>query len=585
MINVRRQKMTDFENSFTQDGFTMKLWRGERMCLLAFDVEQPEDDFVGFAIKVKNPGKNSFYTLRNRLSFSYDSSGADPVTGKRVYLSTDSPFQKFRWIDFPPDGTHGVYSYRATKMHMGKDGKVKPGTSIDLDITIEPETYDGFLDVGFTRNFASSQAFLDRCSDCSKVIPANADDGLEFTKLPGDIYSWMGFEAYDLVFSILDEAVNDKEIELDVLAYDLNEGDIVSRLQQLGPRLRIVIDDSSSTDDDQIKGHGSSESAESKAAARLGQTAGDDHIRRTHLGNLQHNKIFILKRAGTPFKVLTGSTNFSYRGLYIQANNVLVFHSPEIAQLYGRVFDLIFSAPDLFKSNVLAATWHLIKEEAEPAVHCCFAPHKSSGLSLSPLGGAVDQATSSVLYSIAFLNQIRSGPTKQAFDRLMERPVFSYGISDKAGKLQVRKPDGSTGLVSFAYLASKAPEPFRSEWSGGKGIHLHHKFVVIDFNQPTAKVFTGSSNFAPSGEEGNGDNLIMIQDRKIAVSFAIEALRVFDHLHFRCDMYDAAKKAGKNKPDPIVLAKPRSMTGKPAWFESYYEHGSQHERDRLLFSK
>jgi phosphatidylserine/phosphatidylglycerophosphate/cardiolipin synthase-like enzyme len=109
--------------------------------------------------------------------------------------------------------------------------------------------------------------------------------------------------------------------------------------------------------------------------------------------------------------------------------------------------------------------------------------------------------------------------------------------------------------------------------------------VVIDFNLPTAKVFTGSSNFAPSGEEGNGDNLIMIQDRKIAVAFAIEALRIFDHLHFRCNMSETAKIAGRKKPDPIVLDKPRSMTGLPAWFERYYEHGSQRERDRLLFSR
>lgn len=34
----------------TRSGFAIKLWRGERMCLLGFDVEKPEEDFVGFAI-------------------------------------------------------------------------------------------------------------------------------------------------------------------------------------------------------------------------------------------------------------------------------------------------------------------------------------------------------------------------------------------------------------------------------------------------------------------------------------------------------------------------------------------------------
>jgi phosphatidylserine/phosphatidylglycerophosphate/cardiolipin synthase-like enzyme len=226
-----------------------------------------------------------------------------------------------------------------------------------------------------------------------------------------------------------------------------------------------------------------------------------------------------------------------------------------------------------------------VQTPGNPAVHCCFAPHKSPDLALNPVRGAVDLASSSVFYSIAFLNQIKTGPTKDAFDRLIKRPVFSYGISDKKGELEVRKPDGSTGLVSFAYLAENAPEPFKTEWSGGKGINVHHKFVVTDFNLPTAKVFTGSSNFAQSGEEDNGDNLIMIEDRKIAVSYAIEALRIFDHLHFRTSMSDASKAGKKEKPKPITLQKPRSFTGKPSWFERYYVAGSHHERDRLLFSR
>jgi phosphatidylserine/phosphatidylglycerophosphate/cardiolipin synthase-like enzyme len=167
----------------------------------------------------------------------------------------------------------------------------------------------------------------------------------------------------------------------------------------------------------------------------------------------------------------------------------------------------------------------------------------------------------------------------------MTRPIFSYGIADKASGLEIRKPDGSTGLVDFAYLAANAPEPFKSEWSGGSGINVHHKFVVTDFNLPTAKIFTGSSNLAPSGEEGNGDHLIMMEDRKLAVAYAIEALRVFDHLHFRSRMKAAGKKPGKaaKKPAALHLWKPTAISGKPAWFEEYYVADSQLERDRTLF--
>ena len=170
----------------------------------------------------------------------------------------------------------------------------------------------------------------------------------------------------------------------------------------------------------------------------------------------------------------------------------------------------------------------------------------------------------------------------------MTKPVFSYGVVDSRGKLEIKKPDGSIGLVDFAYLAKTAPQPFKSEWSGGKGINVHHKFVVTDFNLPNAKVFTGSSNLAPSGEEGNGDQLIMIEDQKVAVGYAIEALRIFDHLHFRSRMRDALKapKGGTatKAADKLTLRKPRAISTQPAWFEEYYVVGSQRERDRKLFS-
>jgi len=149
--------------------------------------------------------------------------------------------------------------------------------------------------------------------------------------------------------------------------------------------------------------------------------------------------------------------------------------------------------------------------------------------------------------------------------------------------MPLNKPDGSAGLVDFNSLAAHSPPPFRDEWSGGAGINIHHKFVVTDFNLPTAKVFTGSSNLAPSGEAGNGDHLLMIEDGRVATSYAIEALRVFDHLHFRDSMKQAAD--AHRSVDTLKLAKPTAISGKPAWFERYYRPGTQRALDRALFSR
>jgi len=566
--------MSDFTNSKSIDGLSVKLWRGERMVLIGMDVNDPEPDFVGFSIEEQSPGSNAFVALRNRLNFSYGNQPASKaVNGFRNFPSTDAPFQKFRWVQFPFDPKVGEYTYRVTKKHMKPDGTLVSGTSITLDIYLDIVIYDGFLDVGFTRNFASSQAYVDKYGNNPNVIPADPVQGLDFKKVKGDVYNWLGFEAGQLIFDFLKDVAGDETLDLDFFAYDLNEPDIVDSLEKIGGRLRAIIDDSGE--------HKPDTSAESQAAERLIASAGADNVKRMHFKGLQHNKVLIAKRNGEAVKVLFGSTNFSFRGIYIQANNAVVFRSPKAAALFEQVFDRAFNNPKNFSSDPISTQWQLLQVEGKPPVHFCFSPHSDSGLSLNPLGSAIDQATSSVFFSIAFLNQAKSGAVREAIDRLMQKNVFSYGISDRAGGLEVNKPDGTTGIVDFAFLAKNAPEPFKSEWSGGQGIHEHHKFVVTDFSLPTAKVFTGSSNLSVNGEEKNGDNLVMIEDPKVATSYAIEALRIFDHLHFRSRMMDATR-AGNT--EALVLKKPEAMSGKPAWFEKFYVAGSQAESDRKLFS-
>ncbi len=73
-------------------------------------------------------------------------------------------------------------------MHMPTDGVVQKGTSIELEISLDPVTHHDFVDVGFTRGFASSQAFLDKFppgTNMTKVgatiIPSPANTGLAFT--------------------------------------------------------------------------------------------------------------------------------------------------------------------------------------------------------------------------------------------------------------------------------------------------------------------------------------------------------------------------------------------------------------------
>lgn len=266
------------------------------------------------------------------------------------------------------------------------------------------------------------------------------------------------------------------------------------------------------------------------------------------------------------------------RGLYIQANNALVFDDEAVAGKYGELFEAYWTLPKKFRQNPLSQQWWVVRDDDDSRVSLCFSPHSDSDVSLEPVAQAIENAESSVLYSIVFLNQL-TGRVREALDELVQRSLFSYGVAQRVGGLTVTKPDGARGLLPFAYLAENVPEPFKSEWSGwteGHSNMVHHKFLVTDFNGDRPTVYTGSSNMARGGEEQNGDNLICIEDRKVAISYAIEALRLFDHFHFRVGAQDAEAL------DTLRLARP-PQTGEKTWFAQYYRPGHVKERDRKLF--
>ena len=107
---------------------------------------------------------------------------------------------------------------------------------------------------------------------------------------------------------------------------------------------------------------------------------------------------------------------------------------------------------------------------------------------------------------------------------------------------------------------------------------MHHKFVVIDFDKPTARVYLGSYNFSIPADEKNGENLLLIRDRRVAVSYTIEALRIFDHYHFRVAQQQA-KKARKK----LQLARPPGKAGEKPWWDEDFTNARK-IRDRELFA-
>ncbi len=158
--------------------------------------------------------------------------------------------------------------------------------------------------------------------------------------------------------------------------------------------------------------------------------------------------------------------------------------------------------------------------------------------------------------------------------------MFSFGVSDHdVGVLRLKNPSGLVRVVYPSALGKVLPPPFKPEQTGGGGTRMHHKFVVIDFDQPTARVYFGSFNFSKAADDSNGENLTLVKDRRIATSFMIEAVRIFDHYAFRV----ARAKAQKDKK-PLNLQRPPRAAGEKPWWDRFYTDAAK-SKDRELFGE
>lgn len=553
--------------------FTLKIHRGDGMALLAMNwrTGQPPDNFAGFAIEYTEPGGTTFYPLQNRMTFA-DASKTD----KNRFSTRVSPIQKFRWVHFPRNANlAGPFTYRVTPVFADSEGKLNYGDAQEAAIELRRETYPGVLNVAFTRGFISSQAFVDKYEpfgDVRTLLPAKAADGLTFTPThpkAAEALPWMGFEARTSILTLLDQAIADPQATVRVVAYDLNEPEVVTRLEHLTTRLRVIVDDSGE--------HKSAGSAENAAAARLVISAGTANVKRQHMRGLQHNKTIIVDSPSLK-TVLCGSTNFSWRGFYVQNNNAVTMTGPDAVTIFGAAFEAYWTKPPSAFGTTSAASWHDLKLQGVDA-SVAFSPHAASNALLASIGDDIEHhTTSSLLYSLAFLYQT-PGPIKNAIKTVTAtNGIFVYGMSDrKVGGITLQKPSGNLAPVYPAALGKDVPPPFKSEPTGGGGIRMHHKFVVIDFDKPTARVYLGSYNFSSQADIGNGENLVLIRDRRVAVSYMIQAIAMFDHYHFRVD-----EAASKKKKKPLQLRKPPKTAKELPWFKQYYTD-QQKAADRELF--
>ncbi len=553
------------------DGLTLKAYRGQNAVLLAFDVEESlVEQLAGFAVQYGPPG-DSLRWINSRLSFE-EPIGSE-ARSARTRPTNVAPIQSFHLVHPLPDVVPGDFTYSATAMlfarSTGTDLIAGPTATVQLELMRRSQRN---FELGFTRGSLEPEAYAERFGDAA-IVPRSP--AIDFDTAPFQAaYEWLGSDARRLVFAVLEEAVNDPATTLDVFAFDLDEPDVIRRLAALGPRLRIFLDDAEI--------HAKAGTSESQARALLAASAGPDHVKAGHFRRFAHSKVLILRRQGTPVKVLAGSANFTVRGLYAQTNSVFVLDDARAAGLYAQAFEQAWLDPSKFAASDVAAGWFDVTGDGLPDCSISFSPHGHANVALDQIASAIAHASSSVLFSAVNLNLNRTGgPVARAILDLPQRQgLYAVGLIPQAG----------SGAVAATQTETGSPFVRVADASASRRT-INTAFVVCDFNETSPVVFAGSSNFAAGGEAQNGDNIVAFRDREVATAFAVKAMQLVEHHRFLAATRAATTQAATTRaattraattqagPEqrPLLLSGPGER-----WAAAYFDPSSSRYLERTL---
>jgi PLD-like domain len=593
---------------------TVVAYAGDAKTLLAFDLtKQRAKRLAGFTIECRPKGQDPYY-LYNSLRFEHPENHAQDAS-EPASSSINAPLHKFRWLHVPGSVHQGLqpfygpYTYVVTPRYFDDQGSLQPldpSLSASIDVDVAPFKTKS-LELGFTRGYTQSQGFVNHFGLKALIRPKDKQLLFDTSQPAGtnaagqqysyaDEYEWLGFTAREKIFDLLNEVLANEGLRLDMFAYDLNEPDLITILLELAKRgrIRIILDNAG------LHHSVAKPKPEDQFETLFREAAkAPAEIRRGHFSRYAHDKVLIVSDAAGSKKVLTGSTNFSVTGFYVNSNHVLLFADTGVASKYAELFE------DVWNGNVREAAYLRSPLASEtfsagngitPPIKITFAPHSQEFATeiLDGIASRIEkegkkgQRVGSVLFAVMAIDNGTS-PVYAALNSVhANERIFSFGISDNPNGIALYRPGRKTGvLVTGKPVRTQLPPPFSQVPNVGAGHQIHHKFVVCGFNGADPVVYCGSSNLALGGEQLNGDNLLEIRDPDVVTAFAIEALALVDHFQF----LDRTARG----PKPKTTAPPASkqaaavfagwfLSTSDKWTDAYFDPSDLHYVDRRLFA-
>jgi phosphatidylserine/phosphatidylglycerophosphate/cardiolipin synthase-like enzyme len=285
--------------------------------------------------------------------------------------------------------------------------------------------------------------------------------------------------------------INTAKVSIDAADYDFDLENVANALaaaKKRGVRVRFVTDTDTLTNKD---------AAVQKAWSIL--RAAEIPIVDDQRGPIMHNKFMVVDGEW----VWTGSWNWTIGDTYRLNNNAIKIRSPELAANYAAEFEKMFTQRKFGPTKP--------KGVPNPNLTIGGAPVENYFAAEDGVAAHVIERLQGAQKSIQFL----------AFS-FTHDGIGSAVIERAKAGVQVRGVFETTGSQTQFSELGPMKQAALEVYTDGNPYVMHHKVFVIDGRT----VIFGSFNFSSNADKDNDENLLIVDDEKLAAAFLAEVERV-----------------------------------------------------------
>lgn len=502
---------------------------GAHTVILGFDLAGGLDqiaDLLGFAVYRVDLRTGAEEWLKNPLKFKRTPhQGRFNIAGTPTNLA---PIQQFHWADHRIENTPGAaYRYEIAAYYGDpRDPQPRDPPAV-VEVIPAPDTAPGAdpaLSLFFNRGVVATPSYRQQFDN--KRPGRNGAEDLDEAR------RYLSRGLWEALLSFIQQA--ERGDELCVAIYEFHHGSVVAALQDAidrGVNVRLLYHARDGEEDERTVRENHAHAAQLRPAPDPGFPRPEVTPRR-NVPRISHNKFILHKRAGKPYRIWTGSTNFTDAGFFLQTNAGMVIHEPELARAFDTYFELLYK--DLEGAPLRRAIGEQnLRYTGHTVSQLFFAPVEGDRM-LQTAAELIRNARDIVMISCPFGLE-KDGAILQAIKALAPHVVV-LGLlnTNQRGDLTIIDA-GSHNTHEFAvpdWIKTLNGELYDA--SAGRGNQVHVKSLVVDPWGEHPGILIGSANFSDESVNDNDENALLIEgDRWAAAIVATEFLRAFEHYKFR----------------------------------------------------